>query len=222
VLGNLPEETKNKAVELKYLAVENVRTTRRYLKMIDPAVDIDSITFFEWDKHALPSGPELDRYLKPALEGHDMGILSEAGCPGIADPGQLIVAAAHRQGIRVIPLTGPNSIFLALMASGMNGQNFRFHGYLPIEDADKKKYVQYIERESIQRKETQMFMETPYRNNKLFPVLLRSLQPCTLLCVAANISSPNEFIRTKSVQAWTKEIPDLHKQPAIFLILGEA
>jgi 16S rRNA (cytidine1402-2'-O)-methyltransferase len=215
----IPMETRQKAVSLKFLAVENVRTTRRYLKMIDRSVDIDAITFLEWDKHSAIRSKDMQSFIRPALNGHDMGILSEAGCPGIADPGQAIVAEAHNAGLTVVPMSGPSSIFLALMASGMNGQQFRFHGYLPVEEAKKRKFIQYMEREAIQRRETQIFMEAPYRNNKILQSLLCTLQPQTRLCVAANISSADESIRTKTIEAWRKEKIDLHKQPAIFLIL---
>ena len=217
-IENIPDQTKRKSVELKYIIVENIRTTRRYLKQIDRSVDIDSITFFEWDKHNKHLKQDVANFLKHAVNGNDIGILSEAGCPGVADPGQEIVAIAHQLNIKVVPMVGPNSILLALMASGMNGQQFRFHGYLPIDDMKKKKYIQYLEKEAIQRKETQIFMETPFRNNKILQSLLKTLQPITRLCIAVNISSANELIRTKTVENWKKEVIDLHKQPAIFLI----
>jgi len=215
-LGTIPEATKQKTISLKYLIVENIRTTRRYLKSIDRSVDIDSIKFFEWDKR----NPKKDvhTFIQPALKGHDIGIISEAGCPGIADPGQLVVDAAHKKGLRIIPLSGPSSIFMALMASGMNGQEFRFHGYLPVDDLKRRKLIRHMEREAGHRKETQIFMETPYRNNPLIKTLVKVLDPKTRICFAANISSENEYIVTKTVADWKKELPDLHKQPCIFLL----
>lgn len=216
-LDVLPDAAKQKALSLKYLIVENVRTTRRYLKILDKNVDIDAITFFEWDKR----NPQKDvqRFLKPARDGHDTGILSEAGCPGIADPGQAVVLEAHRQGIAVVPMVGPSSILLALMASGLSGQQFRFHGYLPIDDSRRNAHIRYMEKDAAKRNETQVFMETPYRNNPLIRSLLLQLAPGTRLCIAANLTGEGEFICTKTVAEWKKEVPDLHKQPAIFLIL---
>lgn len=216
-VATIPAATKEVALRLKFIIAENIKTTRRYLKKLDKSVDIDSITFFERNKHT--SEAELVSFLKPAKEGHEIGIISEAGCPGIADPGQKIIEVAHQQNIQVVPLTGPSSIFLALMAAGMNGQSFRFHGYLPIDEGKKRKFIRYIEREAKQRNETQIFMETPFRNNKMITTLTKTLQDNTLLCLAANISAPNEFIQTKTVAAWKKQIPDLHKQPCIFLLL---
>lgn len=216
-LGPLPEHTRNVTVSLRYLLAENLRSARRYLKAIDRSVDIDAINFIEWNKNSDPA--EILDILQPVMNGTDLGIISEAGCPGIADPGQLIVRMAHEMGIKVVPLTGPTSIFLALMASGMNGQQFRFHGYIPIDAGPRKKFIQYMEKEAGQRGETQIFMETPYRNNQLLKLLTETLNGDTLLCVAANISAENEFIRTRTVKYWKKHLPDLHKQPAIFLIL---
>lgn len=219
-LETLPEATRRKAVDLRYLIVENIRTARRYLKMIDRSVDIDAIRFREWDKHRDPGAIDYKNFLQPALDGQDIGILSEAGCPGIADPGQAIAAEAHRAGLTVVPMTGPSSILLALMASGLNGQQFRFNGYLPIDEAGKRKKLQWLERESQLQDQTEIFMEAPYRNNKFLDTVLQTLQPTTLLCIAANITADNEYIRTRPVEAWRKGLPDLHKQPAIFLIFA--
>jgi 16S rRNA (cytidine1402-2'-O)-methyltransferase len=144
--------------------------------------------------------------------------MSEAGCPGIADPGSGITSLAHKHGIKVIPLTGPSSIFLALMASGFNGQNFQFHGYLPINTEVRRKSILNLERMVYSKNQTQIFMETPYRNNKILDTLLRVLRQETLLCIAADISSENEVIKTKSVKDWRKQVPDIHKRPVIFLI----
>ena len=213
----IPQQTIDVAINLKYIVAENLRTTRRYLKKLDKTVDIDAITFFERNKNTTKK--EMDTFLRPALKGHDIGIISEAGCPGIADPGQFLTRKAHKMDIQVVPLTGPSSIFLALMASGMNGQNFRFHGYLPIEESQKRKEITYLQNEAKNRNETQIFMETPFRNNRLIETLVRVLDPERLLCLAANITSDKEYIKTKKVKDWRGNIPDLHKQPCIFLIL---
>lgn len=213
----IPKSTSEHALQLKYIIAENIRTTRRYLKQLDKSVDIDAITFFEFNKKT--SNNDLNRFLKPALEGYDVGIFSEAGCPGIADPGQVIINLAHQKGIQVVPLTGPSSIFLALMASGMNGQSFRFHGYIPIDEQKKIKYLRYLESEARQRNETQIFMETPFRNNKMIETILKVLDNKTTLCLAANITGQHESIQTKTIAEWKKVTYDYHKQPCIFLIL---
>ncbi len=213
----IPSKTAQTAVKLEFIIAENLRTTRRYLKKLDASVDIDAITFFEWNNKS--DNDSVDQLLQPALKGKDIGIFSEAGCPGIADPGQVIVRRAHHLGIQVVPLTGPSAIFLALMAAGMNGQQFRFHGYLPIDESKKRKYISYLEKEAQQRNETQIFMETPFRNNRIIESLLKVLDEKTNLCLAANITADNEFIQTKKVGEWKKQVPDLHKQPCIFLIL---
>jgi 16S rRNA (cytidine1402-2'-O)-methyltransferase len=213
----IPPKTAEIAIQLEFIIAENLRTTRRYLKKLDPTVNIDAITFFEWNNKS--DNKSLDLLLQPALKGNDIGIFSEAGCPGIADPGQVIIRRAHELGIQVVPLSGPSAIFLALMAAGMNGQQFRFHGYLPIDESQKRKYITYLEKEAQQRKETQIFMETPFRNNRIIESLLKVLDDKTNLCLAANITADNEFIQTKKVSEWKKQVPDLHKQPCIFLIL---
>ena len=195
VIDVIPPKTKEIAINLKFIIAENLRTTRRYLKKMDRSVVIDDIHFFEWNKKTPKK--DIDRFLQPAIDGNDMGIFSEAGCPGIADPGQIIIRRAHELGLQVVPLTGPSSIFLALMAAGLNGQNFRFHGYLPIDEHKKRKHIRYLEKEANQRNETQIFMETPFRNNRLIDTLLKVLNDETNLCLAANITSENEFIKTK-------------------------
>ena len=163
--------------------------------------------------------PELlPEYLNPCLEGKPVGVLSEAGCPGIADPGAAIAELAHEKGIRVIPLVGPSSILLALMASGLNGQSFAFNGYLPIDKVERKKAIKSLEKRSRLEGQSQIFMETPYRNDKLLEELLRSLDPGTRLCIAADISLKSEMIRTLPVADWKHAIPDLNKRPAIFIL----
>jgi 16S rRNA (cytidine1402-2'-O)-methyltransferase len=150
--------------------------------------------------------------------GHTIGIISEAGCPGIADPGQILVAAAQGIGARVIPLTGPSSILLALMASGMNGQSFRFNGYLPIDASAKNKMIKELESEALSKNCTQLFIETPYRNNQLLETLVQQLRPSTRLCIAVDITGATEFIKTRTIADWKNKLPDINKRPAIFLI----
>ena len=156
--------------------------------------------------------------IKPCLEGKNIGLMSEAGCPGVADPGAVIVKLAHEKGIQVIPMVGPSSILLAIMASGMNGQSFAFNGYLPIEKGEKKTALKNLEKLSMDKNQSQIFIETPYRNNQLLGDLLQSCKPTTRICIAKNITAPDETIVTKTVQDWAKKIPELHKIPVIFLI----
>lgn len=203
---------------LPYFIVENLRTARRYVKSICPHLVIEQLSFVQVDKDATPA--QVQAALKPLLEeGKDAGIISEAGCPGVADPGAEVVRFAHQKDIKVVPFPGPSAILLSLMASGFNGQQFAFHGYLPIEKRDRLQALRQLEKEMQQRNQTQIFMETPYRNNKLLEDLLQTLHPETRLCVAANITSPtHELIQTKTIQQWRGKLPDLHKQPAVFLI----
>jgi 16S rRNA (cytidine1402-2'-O)-methyltransferase len=198
--------------------VENERTARRFLKSIWKEMVIDD---YEW--HVVHKAEQAVRSVfTTALKNNKtVGIISEAGCPGIADPGQILVAAAQAAGALVKPLVGPSSIILALMASGMNGQHFRFTGYLPIDNAARIKAVKNIENEAISKHCTQIFIETPYRNNQMLDTLLKTCNPLTRLCIAAALTSPEEFIKTRSIAAWKKDKPDLHKKPAIF-ILGES
>jgi 16S rRNA (cytidine1402-2'-O)-methyltransferase len=162
----------------------------------------------------------LPRILEPLQRGINMGLLSESGCPAVADPGALAVGFAHRNGIIVVPLVGPSSLMLALMASGLNGQRFAFHGYLPVESKDAASAIRALERESAEKSQTQIFIETPYRNNKLLGHLLRTLQPTTRLCVAANLTAPDESIQCKPISEWKKQTPELDKVPATFLFLA--
>lgn len=201
--------------------VENLRSARRFLKSISKDIIIDNYSWFEIDKHA----PEADigsdtekKFAETLREEKNIGIISEAGCPGIADPGQKLVALAHKAGALVKPLVGPSSILLALMASGMNGQQFQFIGYLPIDESQRIKAIQNLESESAKKNCTQIFIETPYRNNQIIEVLVKTCNPATRLCIAANLTGPNEFIQTKSIAEWKKKLPALHKQPAIFLL----
>ncbi len=201
---------------IKYFIVENIRTTRRFLKKIDSQINIDELVFYELNEHT--DRKTLEEFLQPVFEGFDMGIISEAGCPGIADPGAEIVRLAHEKNIKVIPLVGPSSILLSLMASGMNGQNFAFLGYLPVKPNERLKALKEIEKRSGLEKQTQIFIETPYRNIKLFEDLVTTLYPSTRLCIAADVTLDTEYIKTQTILNWKNKMPDLNKRPAIFLI----
>lgn len=203
--------------ECNVFFVENERTTRRYLKLLWKEMVIDDYEWYSM-KEVLPQTEEVFR--KKIREEKTIGIISEAGCPGVADPGQQLAAVAQQMQVTVKPLVGPNSILLALMASGMNGQQFQFVGYLPIDVGERTKAIKQLENESRQKNCTQIFIETPYRNNALLESILKICNPHTLLCVAVDITAPTESIQTKSVQEWKKEIPQLHKRPCIFLILA--
>jgi 16S rRNA (cytidine1402-2'-O)-methyltransferase len=197
--------------------VENERTARRYLKKLWKEMVIDD---YEW--HTIADNPELPGIFRKKLkEGKNIGIISEAGCPGIADPGQSLVAIAHEMDAEVKPLAGPSSVLLALMASGMNGQQFQFIGYLPIKDPERIKAIKELETGSKKKNCTQIFIETPYRNNQLLDALLKTCSPSTDLCIAVDLTSLNEWIKTKTIREWNEKKPDLHKRPAIFLLLAE-
>ncbi len=200
----------------RFFIVENVRTARRFLKLVNKEINIDELTFFELNKHTQAS--QLPDYLAPINNGFDIAVISEAGCPGVADPGADIVRLAHKKNITVVPVVGPSSILLALMASGLNGQNFTFHGYLPVKPNERSHVITSLEKQAKSNQQTQIFIETPYRNNQMIADLVKSCSPSTLLCIAANITGENEFIATKTIQQWKKGMPDLHKIPAIFLI----
>ena len=215
-LRALPAFNRGVILSLKYFIVEEVRSARRFLKKVAPEIVIDGLHFFEWNEHT-PS-EEVSRLLAPLAVGESVGLLSEAGCPAVADPGAEVVALAHRKGYRVMPLVGPSSIVMALMASGLNGQRFAFHGYLPVEAAQRALCLKALEARMMAEDETQIFMETPYRNNKLLRDLVSILKPATQLCIAAELTCTDEFIKTRAVKEWAGEIPDLHKKPAIFLI----
>lgn len=205
------------ASRLRHFIVENVRTARRFLKRCDPAFDIDSLTFYELNNHT--PAEVIPSYLEPLERGEDMGVMSEAGCPAVADPGAQVVGLAQRRGYRVVPLVGPSSILLSLMASGFNGQGFSFHGYLPIEAADRDKTLRNLEALSRRTGMTQIFIETPYRNDRMLARMLQVLQPSTMLCIGRDITSPDgERIESRTVAQWRKCTPELGKVPAIFLI----
>ncbi len=202
--------------QLNYFLVENVRTARRYISSLELGLDIETLQFELLDKNTTEL--QAAAYMREVSSGRDAGIMSEAGCPGIADPGSEAVRLAHSMGIDVVPLVGPSSIFLALMASGFNGQQFSFHGYLPIDKGERKRAIAVLENAARTQGSTQIFMETPYRNNALLADLLAICQPHTRLCIASNLTAYNERVVARQVGEWKKNAPDLHKQPAIFLI----
>ncbi|MDX8339808.1 SAM-dependent methyltransferase [Draconibacterium sp. IB214405] len=213
----MPAQVETILTQTKYFIVENVRTARRFMKQVNREINIDECTFYEINKRT--NDADLPRFLKPIVDGYDVAVISEAGCPGVADPGAEVVKIAHKRGIKVVPIVGPSSILLALMASGMNGQNFAFKGYLPVKPQERTKELQSLEKTIRNSQQTQIFIETPYRNNQLVNDVLKSCSPSTLFCVAANITGENEFIQTKTIQDWKKAgVPDLHKQPVIFLL----
>jgi 16S rRNA (cytidine1402-2'-O)-methyltransferase len=200
--------------KLTVFFVENERTARRYLKALDRNINIDALQIILMQKQAT----DTDLIKKFLLAGTDIGVLSEAGCPAVADPGHRVVQVAHSIDAPVVPMIGPNSMLLALMASGMNGQNFQFVGYLPVRPPERIKMIKELELQSQKKKQTQLFIETPYRNNQVFADILAHCKDQTQVCVAADITAPEEFIKTKTVKEWRKAIPELHKRPVIFLI----
>jgi 16S rRNA (cytidine1402-2'-O)-methyltransferase len=214
----LPAEVMEVVKQLQYFVVENTRTARRHLKKMVPEIVIDDLDFKELNEHSKQF--ELEILLEPIRQGFDVGILSEAGCPGVADPGADLVRLAHMTGIKVIPLVGPSSILLSLMASGMNGQNFAFIGYLPVKPPERAKAIRDIERHSAKEKQTQIFIEAPYRNTKLLEDLLSICGEQTRLCMAVDLTLETEFVVTKTIAAWKKSVPDINKRPAIFLLQG--
>ncbi len=212
----LPSGNAAIVAQLKHFVVENVRTARRFLKQIDKNIDIDALTFYELNQHT--DLAQIGGYLRPLEQGENIGIISEAGCPAIADPGADVVALAQKCDIRVVPLVGPSSILLSLMASGFNGQSFAFHGYLPIDKNDRAQRLKLLERRIYTENQTQIFIETPYRNRQMVDDLCRILQPQTKLCIASDITGTNENIRTRTIAHWKKSLPDIGKVPCIFLI----
>jgi len=214
----LPISIKQAIESIDHYIVENEKSARQFIKKILPRKSQPDLHIEQLNKFTEPD--RIPAFLDPCLNGQNIGVLSEAGCPGIADPGADVVLLAHEKGIQVVPLVGPSSIFLALMASGLNGQNFAFNGYLPIEASERKRSLKKLERLSKEKNQTQLFIETPYRNDKLFLDVTKHLAPETRFCLAVDITLPTEFIRTKTIGEWRNESPDLHKRPAIFLILA--
>jgi 16S rRNA (cytidine1402-2'-O)-methyltransferase len=213
----IPEKVLALTKSLRYFVVENTRSARRYLRLIDKTFPIDESHFEELNEHT--GEAEISNFLTPVLNGNDIGLMSEAGLPGIADPGTNLVSEAHKRDIRVIPLAGPSSILMALIASGMNGQNFTFNGYLPVKPVERDSKLRDLEKRS-RSGEAQIFMETPYRSQKLFESIVRVCNNSTRLCIAADITLPSEFIKTETVSAWRSAIPELTDKPAVFIILS--
>ena len=223
-LGDTPQErvlpayNREVILGIRHFIVEEVRSARRFLKRVDRDINIDDLTFYPMGKHA--DAARFSEYLRPLEQGEPMGVISEAGCPAVADPGADLVAIAQRRGLQVVPLVGPSSMILAVMASGLNGQSFAFHGYLPIDPAERIKRLKVLELRAQQEHQTQLFIETPYRNQKLFETLCQTLRPQTRICVAAGITTEQEWIRTHTVAEWRhRQLPDLSKTPAIFLFM---
>jgi len=222
----LPTYNREVILGIRHFIVENIRSARRFLKKVDSSIDIDALTFYELNQHT--DRKLIDNYIEPLLKGEPMGIISEAGCPAVADPGADVVAIAQRKGLRVVPLVGPSSIIMSVMGSGFNGQSFAFHGYLPIEDAKRSQRLKQLEARVYSEDQTQLFIETPYRNLKMMQTLLQVLRPQTHICLAANITCSDESIHTHSVLEWKKLLQGAKNEedqqklvprcPAIFLI----
>ena len=201
---------------LKYFIVENVRSARRFLKACNPDIEIDALTFYELNKHT--DRNSISHYLLPMTMGESVGVISEAGCPAVADPGADVVAIAQQKGYKVVPLVGPSSILMAVMASGFNGQSFAFHGYLPIDQNERARRIRQLEARAYSEDQTQLFIETPYRNRKMADEILQHCNGATMLCIAMDISCEEEYIVTRSVKEWKGKLPEMHKRPCVFLI----
>lgn len=212
----LPEYNRQIIAGIKHFAVENIRSARRFLKKSNPDIVIDDLTFYTLDEHTRVE--EISSFLAPLREGKPVGVISEAGCPAIADPGADLVAIAQSEGLPVVPLVGPSSILMSLMASGFNGQSFTFNGYLPVEPNERTRKIRLLEQRAYQENQTQIFIETPYRNHKMIEELIRTCRPGTRLCVACDISCENEEIHTRTMAQWKKAKYDFQKRPAIFLL----
>lgn len=215
----LPNAVPQVIMQMSEFVVENSKVARKHIKNICPEKEQASLKLFELNKHTALE--EIHTFLAPLLEGRDMGLLSDAGCPGVADPGAVVVKMAHEKGIEVLPLVGPSSILLALMGSGMNGQSFAFHGYLPIDKKERKNQLKLLEKASFDFNQAQLFIETPYRNNSLIEEMLQTLDGNTQLCIAADLTLPTQFLYTKPIRLWKKTKVDLHKRPAIFVLQKE-
>lgn len=215
----LPLSVKKIIEQIDIYIVENEKTARRFIKKIKPSKKQSLLQMFHLNKFTDPT--EIPSFLNPCLEGKNVGLLSEAGCPAVADPGSDVVKIAHKKNIQVVPLVGPSSIIMAIMSSGMNGQSFAFNGYLPIDKDERKKELKRLEQVSYSQNQTQSFIETPYRNNKMLEDICTSLNEQTLVCVACDITLPSEYIKTQSVLNWKKNSVDLHKRPTLFIIHKE-
>ncbi len=214
-LDQLPSLNVSIIKSLKVFIVEEIRTARRFLKKVDKSIVIEDLTFFELNEHTKPD--ELHRFID-IMSKNNIGLMSEAGVPCVADPGSAIVRLAHAQQIKVVPLTGSSSILLALMASGLNGQNFAFNGYLPIKSDERLKKIKFFEKRIFAEKQTQIFIEAPYRNNQLLADIVSICEPNSLLCIACDLTLPTEYVETHTISAWRNKLPDLNKKPAILLL----
>ncbi|MCD8165669.1 MAG: SAM-dependent methyltransferase [Bacteroides sp.] len=212
----LPAYNRDIILGIRHFIVEDVRSARRFLKKVEKSIDIDSLEFYTLNKHT--TAEERSSYLDALQQGMPVGLLSEAGCPAIADPGADMVAVAQQKGLKVVPLVGPSSILLSLMGSGFNGQSFDFHGYLPIDPAERAKKLKQLENRIYQEDQTQLFIETPYRNQKMFEEIVQVCRPQTRLCMAADLTCEGEYIHTLTVKEWKRQKPDLAKRPCIFLL----
>lgn len=213
---SFPDYNTNIINSIKYFVVEDLRTARRFLKKVNKNINIDELHFEILNKSTKPR--ELSTLIEPLLKGESCGIISEAGCPGIADPGADLVHIAHNHNVQVVPLIGPSSILLSLMASGFNGQSFAFVGYIPVKPIERKKRILQLEKRMYAENQTQLFIEAPYRNNPLLKDLIATLGPNTRICVACDVTTSDELILSKKVSEWKGKLPDLHKRPAMFLI----
>ncbi|MEK7779360.1 MAG: SAM-dependent methyltransferase [Pseudomonadota bacterium] len=214
----LPQLAQHRVAEIEYFIVEHPKTARQFLKKINTQRALQTLQLQELNEHTHRN--DLFSLLDPLFSGHDVGLLSEAGCPAIADPGAELIRLAHQNNISVIPLVGPSSVSLALMASGLNGQCFAFHGYLPIDSAAQVEKILLLEKQSIQHDQTQIFIETPYRNKKLLEQLIKVCAEKTHLCIASHMTADNEMIATRTIREWRQSLPDIHKIPTIFLLHG--
>lgn len=212
----IPEQVRQVVQQTDYFLVENLRTARRFISSLKLGLTIEDLHFEVLDKNT--PAIEVERLMKPVFEGKNIGVISESGCPGIADPGSAVVKYAHAHDIKVVPLVGPSSIFLSLMASGFNGQNFTFHGYLPIDKKALEASIKQLEGESRRNNQTQIFIEAPYRNNQLLENMVKACHPETLLCVARDISGNDEYIKTAKIKEWKSIKVELHKVPTVFLL----
>ena len=212
----LPAYNKEVILGIRHFIVEDIRSARRFLKKVDSSIDIDALTFYLLNKHTPMEA--VASYLQPLQKGEPMGVISEAGCPAVADPGADVVAIAQQKGLKVVPLVGPSSILLSVMGSGFNGQSFAFNGYLPIEPPERAKKLKLLEQRVYTEHQTQLFIETPYRNNKMLEDILHNCRPQTKLCIAANVTCEDEYICTRTIKEWKGKLPDLNKIPCIFLL----
>lgn len=212
----LPLSVRKAVEQIDHYIVEHEKNARRFIKSLVPKKSQPSLQFETINKFTNPD--EIPNMLNPCYEGKDIGVISDAGCPGIADPGALVVQEAHKNGVKVIPLVGPSSLLLGMMASGFNGQSFAFNGYLPIDKMERKKELKRLERLSSEIGQSQLFIETPYRNNQMLDSIVKSLRPTTQLCIACDITLPSEYICTQTIDAWKKTKVDLHKRPTLFII----